>query len=314
MIFVALSIMTQDVQNSSENIFLTQIKTGDPNMLVVDESLETRTALACELLVTLDSDSIQLALKEKKSNRILALESFQLNQGNKGINWTDALEQLSRNSHLLRNFEFTKAIVGVFSPAYTLVPDAIYKAGDDKKFLDFHFEDKEKTRKIFSRQVNPFQLKTIFGISEELHHELFHLFEEPELIHPASTLLEAAHLQSRGKKEKELFINVRRGNVDIIVLEGKKLMLMNSFISPTADDLLYFSLMVCDQLELDPDSIQVWLSGEVEKESAKYKLLFKYFRNLQFSERPGNVSYSYRIEQLPKHQHFSLFSLALCEL
>ena len=203
MIFVALSIMTQDVQNSSENIFLTQIKTGDPNMLVVDESLETRTALACELLVTLDSDSIQLALKEKKSNRILALESFQLNQGNKGINWTDALEQLSRNSHLLRNFEFTKAIVGVFSPAYTLVPDAIYKAGDDKKFLDFHFEDKEKTRKIFSRQVNPFQLKTIFGISEELHHELFHLFEEPELIHPASTLLEAAHLQSRGKKEKE---------------------------------------------------------------------------------------------------------------
>ncbi len=314
MIFVALSIMRQEVQNTSENIFLHEGKTNGATLLLVDESLETRTALSCELLVVLDNESIQLALKEKKSNRILALEIFQLNPGNKATNWTEALEQLSRNSHLLRNFEFTKAIVAVFSSIYTLVPDAIYKAGDDKKFLDFHFEDKENTQKVFSRQVNPFQLKTVFGISKELHHELFHLFEEPELIHGTSTLLESAHLQSRGKKEKELFLHVRKGSVDIIVLEGKKLLLMNSYLSPTADDLLYFSLMVCDQLELDPESIQVWLSGETEKESAKYKLLYQYFRNLQLSQRPGNLSYSYRIEQLPAHQHFSLFSLALCEL
>lgn len=314
MIFVALSIMRQDIQNPSENIFLHGSKSGEAGLLLVDESLETRTALACELLVVLDADSIQLALKEKKSNRILALEIFQSESGNKAINWTEALEQLSRNSYLLRHFEFTKAIVGIFSSPYTLVPEAIYKAGDDKRFIDFHFEDKENTQRVFSRQVNPFQLKTLFGISEELYHELFHLFEEPELIHATSTLLEAAHLQSRGKKERELFLHVRKASVDIIVLEGKKLLLMNSYASPTADDLLYFSLMVCDQLELDPDSIQVWLSGEFEKESAKYKLLYQYFRNLQLSQRPGNLNYSYRIEQLPAHQHFSLFTLALCEL
>ncbi len=298
---------------TSDNIFITEVKSGEPTILIIDESLETRTASLCELLVALDSNSIQLALKEKKNNRIIALESFTVSGEVSTSKWTDTLEQLSRNSHLLRNFEFSKAIVGVFFPTYTLIPDAIFKEGDENKFLDFNFKEKELPQKVFSRHVTSFHLKTVFGVENDLHHEIFHLFEEPVLVHLASTLLEAAHLQCRGKKEKEVFLHFRKSHLDIIVLEGKKLLLMNSFNTPTADDLLYFSLMVCDQLELDPDSIQVHLAGEIEKESAKYKLLYQYFRNLQFSGRPGNVKYSYRFDKLPTHNYFSLFSLASCE-
>jgi hypothetical protein len=301
------------VQTTSENIFLAETKPGEASRLIVDESLETRTASLCELLVALDSGSIQLALKEKKNNRILALETFHVNVGATTAKWSETLEQLSRNSHLLRNFEFSKAIVGVFTSSYTLIPDAIFKQGDEGKFLDFNFTENESLQKVFSRTVTPFHLKTVFGIEEDLHHEIIHLFEEPVILHLSSTLLEAAHLQTKGKKEKEIFLNVRKSMLDVMVLEGKKLLLMNSFSTPTADDVLYFSLMVCDQLELDPHSIQVHLAGEIEKESAKYKLLFRYFKNLQFTSRPGNVKYSYRFDKVPAHQHFSLFSLALCE-
>lgn len=301
------------LEHTSDNIFLAEAKPDNPAILIVDESLDTKTASPCELLVALDTDNIQLAIKEKKQNRILALECFTISSGNKQPNWTEALEQLSRNSHLLRKYEFLKAIVAVYTPHYTLVPDAIYKKGDDRTYLDFNFDENEKNQKIISRHVNPFQLQTVFGISQELHQEIFHLFEEPELIHASSTFLEAAHLQSRGKKEKELFLNIRKSAVDIVVIEGKKLILQNTYQSPTPDDCLYFALMICDQLELDTDSIQVYISGEVEKESAKYKLLFKYFRNLQFSTHPGNIKFSYRFDQLPSHHYFSLFSLALCE-
>lgn len=306
-------LIDKALQNNTENIFLTELKTGDPNLLIIDESLETKTASVCELLVTLDSNLIQLGLKEKRSNRILALETFPVTGDSKKINWTDTLEQLSRNSHLLRHFEFSKAIVGVFSSTYTLIPDSIFKEGDEKKFLEFNFSETDPIQKVFSRQVNPFHLKTVFGISADLHHEIYHLFEEPELLHLSSTLLIASHLESRGKKEKEIFLHVRRDCIDLIVLEGKKLLLMNTYRTPTADDILYFTLMVCDQLELDPDSIPLRLAGEIEKEALKYKLLFKYFRDVQFSLRPANVKYSYRFDNMPSHYNFSLFSLALCE-
>jgi len=301
------------LQNNTENIFLTELKPGDPNLLIIDESLETKTASVCELLVTLDAHIIQLGLREKRSNRILALETFPVKDDPKKINWTETLEQLSRNSHLLRHFEFSKAIVGVFTASYTLIPDSIFKEGDEKKFLDFNFSEKGLSQKVFSRQVNPFHLKTVFGITDDLYHEIFHLFEEPELLHLSSALLIASHLQSRGKTEKELFLHIRRNSIDLIALEGKKLLLMNTYDTPTADDVLYFALMVCDQLELDPDSIPLRIAGEIEKESMKYKLLYKYFRDIRYSERPGSVKYSYRFDKIPSHYNYSLFSLALCE-
>ena len=301
------------MQNTPENIFLAEPKEGEASHLIIDESLETQAASICDILVAIESDSINLALKEKKTSRILALESFQLKGNNNIIKWPETLEQISRNSHLLRNFEFTKAIVGVFPKAYTLIPDAMFKGGDESKFLEFNFKEEAGLQKVFSRPVTPFNLKTIFGIGEELHHEIFHLFENPILIHLSSSLLEAAHLQLKGKKEREIFLNIRKSNIDIIVLEGKKLLLMNSYQTQTADEVLYFSLLVCDQLELDPETITIQIAGDIEKESAKYKMLYQYFRNLQFATRPGNIKYSYRLDKLPSYQYFSLFSLALCE-
>ncbi len=301
------------MQNTNDNIFQTPVKEGEASLLIIDESLETRTASLCELLVGLDTNSIQLGLKEKKNNRFLALESFPLSSGSQETKWQETLEQLSRNSHLLRNFEFTKAIVGVFSEYSTLVPDAIFKQGDERKVLEFNFEKKDQIQKVFSRQVQPLQLHSVFAVSEELHRELFHLFEEPELVHLSSSLLEAAQLDSRSMKEKDIFLNFRNGNLDAIVFNGKKLLLMNSFPCTTVDDFIYFALMICDQLELDPDSIPLRIAGEIEKESAKYKLFSRYFRNLEFSKRPANVNYSYRFDAIPSHHYFSLFSLALCE-
>ncbi|MBP6334826.1 MAG: DUF3822 family protein [Bacteroidia bacterium] len=301
------------MENSTENIFQTTIKESNSGLLLVDESLETRTAPICELLVAIDPDSIQLALKEKKSNRMLALEVFRLDPKTSEAKWTYNLEQLSRNSHLLRNYEFSKAIVGIFSNTYTLVPDAVFKQGDEEKYLQFNFKNSDNQQKFFSRHINSFHLHTVFGISKELHREIFHLFEEPEMLHLSSALLEAAQLQSRGKKEKALYLNIRKGTIDIIVFEGKKLLLMNTYATPSPDDLLYFTLLVCDQLELDQEAISIRICGEVEKESPAYKLLSQYFRNLQLLQRPSNLPFSYHFDKVPAHHHFSLFSLALCE-
>jgi hypothetical protein len=299
--------------SNTENIFRHALREGEAALLIVDESLETRTASLCDLLVAINSGSIQLALKEKKSQRILALENFRFTDSKKEYNWTNMLEHVSGKSHLLRNYEFSKSVIGVFTPYYTCVPDALFKKGDERTYLEFNFGNSMSGQRLMSTQLDTLQVNVVFGVPEDLNREIQHLFEDPQIVHLSSTLLESTLLNSRTRQEKDMFLHVRKDHLDVLVMEGKNLLLINTYPCAGPEDILYFALMVCDQLGLDPDSLMVRLAGEAEKESAIYKLLYRYFRNLQFAQAPATIKFTYNFGKKSLHPYISLFSLALCE-
>ncbi len=299
--------------SDTANIFRQTLNEGDAALLIVDESLETKTATLCDLLVAINTGNIQLALKEKKSQRILALENFRFTDPKQDYTWTSMLEHVSGKSHLLRNYEFSKSIIGVFTPYFTCVPDALFKKGDERTYLEFNFGNSMSGQRLMSTHLDTLLLNIVFGVPEDLNREIQHLFEEPQLMHLSSTLLESTLLNSKNRKDKDVLLHVRKDHLDVVVMDGKDLLLINSYPCTGPEDVLYFALMVCDQLGLEPDSVMVRLAGEAEKESAIYKLLYRYFRNLQFAQPAPTIKFTYNFGNKPLHPYISLFSLALCE-
>ena len=106
---------------------------------------------------------------------------------------------------------------------------------------------------------------------------------------------------------------MRQNEIDIAVTEGKKLILLNSFLKNNNEDILYFTLFVCEQLGIDLEKTQFILTGEVEAESALFKLLFTYIRKINFADRNKTLSFSNKFNIVPPHFYHTLFSLALCE-
>ncbi|MBL0065403.1 MAG: DUF3822 family protein [Bacteroidetes bacterium] len=297
---------------TTENIFRSRSSPESASIFILDESLETQTAGRCDLFVSVEPGGIQLALKELKENCFLALECFPADPKKTETQWTEVFEKISAQSKLLRKYEFARVTVSISTPYYTLVPDGLFRKGDEQGYLQFNFPV-EQDMTVYATPVPFFQLYSVFAIPTSLVTELNHLFEDPEIVHHSRALLESMSMFARTHQERQLFLNFYGNDMDAIVTDGKNLILMNSFSCKGIEDTLYFVLFLCEQLDMNPETIDVRLAGNIEKESALYKLLFRYIRNLSFSTRPGPAEYSYGFKDLPSQFFHPLFSLALCE-
>lgn len=297
---------------TTENIFRSRSAPDNASIFIVDESLETQTAGRCDLLVSIEPGGVQVALKERKENCFLALECFPSDPKQNDTQWTELLEKVSSKSKLLRQYEFAKVIVNVHSPVYTFVPDGLFRKGDEQGYLQFNYT-LHRDVTVYALPVQFFQLYSICAIPTPLITELNHLFEDPEIVHHSKSLLESLSMFSRNHGERQMFLNFYGNSMDAIVTEGKKLILLNSFSCAGIEDSLYYVLFLCEQLDMNPEILEVRLAGDIEKESALYKLLFRYVRNLSFSDRPGPAEYSYAFREVPSQFFHPLFSLSLCE-
>lgn len=293
----------------SPNVFL---PTTDASILIIDAALENKSAGLCDLLVLIEKSSIQLSLLEKKTNRFLALEIFFNSLQNELFSWREHLEFATTKSKILRQYEFSKARICITTPQYTLVPEALYHPGDEQTYFNINFNDAIDV-KVYCSHINAYDLFTVYGIENELQKELSHLFQDPKIIHHSEVLLNSINKIARNDSTKHLYLNVRQNEMDVIVVEGKKLILLNTFAKNSNEDVLYYTLFVCEQLSLDPERIQLSLLGEIEKESALFKLLYDHIRKIDFTPRARTLAFSNKFNELPSHFYQTLFNLALCE-
>ena len=100
--------------------------------------------------------------------------------------------------------------------------------------------------------------------------------------------------------------------MDILVCNEKGLQLFNTFKHQSAEDFIYYTLFVYEQLELNPDEIDCCLLGEIDKPSGIYDLTYKYIRNIRFIKRNENVQLSPVINQIPEHFYYPLLHQHLC--
>ena len=294
---------------SNENIFITP--PSEASLFFADPALEAKTAGTCDLYMQLEKTSIQLALKERRSGNLIALEIIPASD-NKQTSWKELLENTSAHSKLLRNYEFLKVTAGIMSQEFTLVPESLFKSGDENIYYHKNFPS-DSGSVVRAQFVPSFHLYTIFSLEKELENELNHLFQDPQLWHYSQAFLASVSLKMKTDAGKQLWLNIRNNKIDIVVSENRSLLLMNSFSWQTNEDVLYFTLFVCEQLELNPDKFPMIVTGIIEVEFALFQLLNKYIRNISIAEQPSNLSLAFESDDLPFHRYAMLFNLALCE-
>ena len=292
----------------TENIFQTA-KTEEP-LFYADHSLETKSSGTCDLLIIVEKKVVQLALKERRSGRLLAVEIMPGNKQKDG--WKQELENITAHSRLLRNYEFSKVTAGISSNEYTLVPDALFRKGDENIYFRKNFPSGTDNN-IHAEFIPSFHLYTVFSIDRELESELNHLFQDPKLWHFSQAILTGLSLQMKTDIGHQMLLNIHDNSIDIVVTENKKLILMNTFSWQTNEDILYYTLFICEQLELNPEKIPLTVTGEIDADSALYTFLYKYIRTIVFPEKPSSLLNIFNDSGLPFHKYSTLYSFSLCE-
>ena len=91
-----------------------------------------------------------------------------------------------------------------------------------------------------------------------------------------------------------------------------KLQVIQNFNYTHADDCVFHLLNVCKGFEVNPDSVTLHINGMIDKNSALYTTVYKYFLNIEFDTMPEGFSYYEKIKDHPTHFFSHLFALASC--
>jgi hypothetical protein len=169
--------------------------------------------------------------------------------------------------------------------------------------------------KIHHDQLPNLDAVNIFSIPGDLLSVLKKPYRGVPVNHFSSALIENLLIRNKNIDEGHmLFVNVRKQWLDVIVLDGRKLLFFNSFQYRTKEDFAYYLIYVLEQLGLNPEKAALVLMGEILKTSDIYNIIFKYVRNVDFIQRSIDYGYSYIFDDIPAHFYYNLLNLQRCEL
>ena len=249
--------------------------------------------------------SIQLGLNGfsfciRNNNIILAIESNQ--------HMLSQLENTLKN-HKWMNKKYASTLININTNKHTLIPDSIFDVKEQQNYIRFNHHRSEN-QEAFSDKLQQIEAHQVYGISVPEQELINTFFPKATIRHYGSTLID--NILQHKTNSAQLYIHVQDKSMDILFCNKKGLHFFNSFKYQSSEDFIYYTLFVCEQLELNPDEIDCCLLGEVDKSSVKYDLAYKYIRNIRFIKRNENVQLSPVINQIPEHFYYPLLHQHLC--
>jgi len=265
------------------------------------------------LTIRVSPDGFSFVVFSLDKNRYLGLETFQIKRIDQQAKLAAALDELC----ILRQwitYPFHSVVVIVDNNFNTLIPISLYEEKEKGVYLAFNQEFQDNSR-IQSDLLKAAEAYNLYYLPNPLVEKVKDIWANARIVHLQSVLGESLLITHRNQQsDQTAFIHLRHDNFDLIVLKNDKLLFINNFRFNTPEDFIYFVLFSFDQLRLNPETVQVVLSGIIEKGSKNYDILFQYVRNIWFAERNPTFEYSYKLEDIPVHQHFIIYNALQCEL
>ena len=288
-----------------------------------DPGLDKERFLDYELSVRIAPDAFSYCILDGLTGKFLHLESYDLSDpGRKPIipgeqeEWHIAkLTDLLENT--LQGFLGTPARTRILLEwgNVTLVPEALFNEKEISTIYDFNIAGgpipASDLRHDFLPGMNAY---SIYRIPSSVSIFFEHYFPGATIFHHSTALLNGVLQRYINlENEKQLHVNTSRSRMDILSLKGKKLEYFNSFRFNSAEDFMYYLIYVVEKLGMNPETVELLISGEVDKHSALLDLVVKYVRYVQFVKRNEDFRYSFVFDQLPGHYYYNLFNASLCE-
>lgn len=277
---------------------------------LTDEAFVRNRTANYHLSVQVGYEGLSHAVLDTRSNCYIALESYSFQGVHNPPTLAGVLRELIQGNAVLNNI-FKSVQAAVINERSTLIPNALFVKGKEKEYLRFnHFIT--ESDEVLMYDLKGIEAKNIFAMPGEIHQLLLKYYPNAKFNHHSSPLLESLLTTYRNDSQEKLFVHVQAGHFEAVVMKGKELRFYNSFRYQASEDFIYYLLYVCDQLKLNPETIELILLGEVERHSALYSIVYKYIRNVKFGSRSEQYAYAHGFTDLPAHFHYNLLNQYLC--
>ena len=276
-----------------------------------DKSFSDSKTSEYQLFLQISKNGLSYTVFNFQTSTFIGFENFLFNDIYNDYSILNPLNQVIEQTHLLKK-SFNKFVVSFVNNRATLIPKPLYKADELKKYHQFNFTEQEEDVYLSDYVLN-LSAYNIYSIPDFIVNVFKHL-DNVSFRHFSTALIEASMLHAKKTNSLALIdVHVLPQSFQIISIKNQTLELYNSFNYQTSEDFIYYLLFVLNQLNIKSNEAIIRLTGEVDKNSAIYDMLYKYIQTIDFCENPNELNYSYVFEQTQKHYHYALFNQYLCE-
>lgn len=213
---------------------------------------------------------------------------------------------LIKDSFLAKNYKGTDFVFS--SRKSTLVPMEFF----NKKMLRDYFttaHELDEFEEIHFNKLNKTNAVNIFSIPSDITTLMVNQFPELKFYHQATTFIDNSIAKSETNGHI-IGLMVYRSYFDITVCKDGQLFLYNNLDYANENDFVYHVVNIYQQLNIPDGQTNMYLSGDIDKDSRKFKLLNRYVRNIWFSKLQESLNLKYQFKEIPEHYLSNLLNIA----
>jgi len=283
-----------------------------PHISFYDKSFFESNTVDYYLSLQLGKRSLLITIFNPGTKKYIVFDSFLFNDVKLNEDASQILTHVLDEKKWLSN-RFQKVFFLIDHQFSTLLPPALFIEDKAEMYLKFNHPVDEAQITCFNK-LNNAHIINVFSISKAINDLLKKVWTNIQFYHCSSVMIESLSINYKNKiSTNSLFLNVRDEGFDLIYFKNKKLHFYNMFKYHTKEDFMYFLLSAMEELQLNPEEVELVISGNIDKSSILYEMIFRYVRTSRFIERNDSYGYSYLLDGLMGHKNYTLFNAQQCE-
>lgn len=264
---------------------------------ITADAFDVSATSRCELSILTGVDSSAYLITDP-AHQALAVRALTHNPQEQ---WWVEEERVLRDYHKVR--------LAWRGHRFTIVPARLYN-GDARQALLMNLTALSDQDTVLADPLPELDAFVVYALDQTQLTLWRRTFVGARFYHIATPLLQSLAALARKQGRPQVYAYFHDGWMTSIGLERDQLRFCNTFRCPDAKDYLYYLLLTYEQCGWKPDQVPLHLLGEVMRDAAVYKLLYRYVRDIQFLSTPEGVTFTGAMSEHPSHLFFDLASLS----
>ncbi|GAA3924916.1 DUF3822 family protein [Hymenobacter algoricola] len=275
-----------------------------------DETLDPENLAAYNLYLTAGPAGLRLGVADVRRNKFVALEDYALTPA---TSLAGQFRTLAAQHDLLGLPGWNSVRLAVQNRSFTLLPAPLFREGDEAAYLRLHHRGDADHETVLHYRHSSLDTVSIFAAEKTLFDWFRATYPTGRLVHQTSALLAGLTHQSEAATPRRLYLSIGPQELTLVAVRDKRVEFCNVFAFTSAEDLIYYTILVMQELQLNPDQDPVVVWGDLMHDSELFTILRKYIRHVRFGNRPFDLAYSYKLNDVFEYRYFELYALHLCE-
>ena len=195
------------------------------------------------------------------------------------------------NDNSIFNIKFSEINIIYHTRLYTLTPTSLFDESKSSDYLKFNSKILENDF-IAHDTLQNHDITVIYIPFININNFLFEKFGDFNYHHSTTLLLENIFEDEKNIKLPRIYLNIYSNTFDLVAIKNGKLLLCNSFEYNSPEDFIYFILFCLERLKMNPETIDLFVSGNINKGDSNHSILYKYVRNISFCNSKKDIKIS----------------------